>query len=104
VARLIYAKPALVDLQRLTDFLADSDRAAATETIGLIDEAVAILRRHPLVGHPVEEGLRELAISRGHTGYMALYSFEEAEDTVLILAIRHQREAGYWRQDEHIGG
>ena len=27
--------------------------------------------------------------------YVALYSFEEQHDTVLILAIRHQREAGY---------
>jgi plasmid stabilization system protein ParE len=103
VARLIYSRSALVDLERLTDFLADGDRATASETIGLIEEAVALLRRHPLVGHPAEHGLRELAISRGRTGYMALYSFEEAEDTVLILAVRHQRDAGYWQQDEQAG-
>lgn len=53
------------------------------------------------MGGPVEPGLRELAISRGHTGYMALYSFEQAHDAVLILAIRHQREAGYWGAAEH---
>ena len=39
-------------------------------------------------------------ISRGRTGYVALFSFEEAHDAVLILAIRHQREAGYWVQGE----
>ncbi|HSS05719.1 MAG TPA: type II toxin-antitoxin system RelE/ParE family toxin, partial [Rhodanobacteraceae bacterium] len=38
---------------------------------------------------------RELVISRGHSGYIALYSYEQLEDTVLVLAIRHQREAGY---------
>jgi len=62
----------------------------------LIEEAVSVLIRHPLIGRPVEYGLRELVISRGRSGYMALYSLEEAHDAVLILAIRHQREPGYW--------
>jgi hypothetical protein len=39
-------------------------------------------------------------ISRGRTGYVALYSFEPGQDTVLILAIRHQREAGFRELDE----
>ena len=39
--------------------------------------------------------MRELVISRSRTGYLALYSNEEKHDTVLLLAIRHQREAGY---------
>lgn len=95
MARLIYSAQALADLERLTDFLLDIDSTAATATIELIEEAVGILRRHPLIGRPAEAGLRELVISRGRTGYLALYSFEEAEDAVLILALRHQREAGY---------
>jgi hypothetical protein len=33
-------------------------------------------------------------ISRGKSGYVALYSHELVEDVVLILSIRHQREAG----------
>lgn len=95
MARLIYGRQALTDLERVTDFLLDTDPAAAVETVDLIVEAVEILARHPLVGRPVEHGLRELVISRGATGYVALYAFEEASDTVLILALRHQREAGY---------
>jgi plasmid stabilization system protein ParE len=54
-----------------------------------------LLRRHPHIGRPIEHELRELLISRGRTGYVALYSFEEMHDAVLIYAIRHQREAGY---------
>jgi plasmid stabilization system protein ParE len=57
-----------------------------------------VLKRHPLIGRPVEYGYRELIISRGRTGYVALYTYEEASDIVLILAIRHQRESGYWIQ------
>ena len=100
MARLIYSERALGDLERLTDFLVDTDAAAAAETVLLIEEAVGVLRRHPQIGRPVESGLRELVISRGRTGYVALYSFEAAQDAVLILAIRHQREAGYANQDE----
>ena len=98
MARLIYSARALDDLERVTDFLADADPAAAATTVELIAEAVAILARHPLIGRPTEQGLRELVISRGRTGYVALYSFEEAQDCILILAVRHQREAGYWVQ------
>lgn len=100
MAKLIYSGRALADLERLTDFLIKTNPSAAEETLGLIEEAVELLRRHPLIGRPVEYELRELVISRGRTGYVALYGFEEDRDAVLILAIRHQREAGYWGQDE----
>jgi plasmid stabilization system protein ParE len=95
LARLIYSGIALLDLEKLTDFLLETDPAAALETVELIEEAVAVLKRHPLIGRPVELDLRELVISRGKTGYVALYSVEADQDAVLILAIRHQREAGY---------
>ena len=95
MAKLIYAEQALGDLERLSDFLLESDPAAAAATIDLIVEAVEVLARHPHIGRPVEADLRELVISRGRTGYVALYSFERADDAILILAIRHQREAGY---------
>ena len=100
MAKLIYSAQTLAALERLTDFLIETELPAAEETVGLIEEAVGLLIRHPLIGRPVEHELRELVISRGRTGYVALYSLEEDQDAVLILAIRHQREAGFWKQDE----
>ncbi|MDP1526832.1 MAG: type II toxin-antitoxin system RelE/ParE family toxin [Rhodocyclaceae bacterium] len=100
MARLIYSAQALGDFERLTDFLLTSDPQAAVATVGLIDEAITLLKHHPLIGRPVEHGLRELVISRGRTGYLALYDFDEMQDVIVILAIRHQREAGYGMQDE----
>lgn len=100
MARLIYSARALSDLVRLTDFLLESDPDAAPETVDLIAEAIAILAHHPHIGRLVEEGLRELVISRGRSGYLALYSHEEASDTVFILAVRYQRELGYSRDIE----
>lgn len=95
MARLIYTRRALTDLERLVDFLLNADPATAQDTGALIIEAVQILANHPLVGRPVEDELRELVISRGKSGYVALYGYEAIHDAVLILAVRHQREAGY---------
>lgn len=95
MARLIYSEQALADLERLTNFLLEQDVNAALSTMDLIEEALTILRRHPYIGRRLDEDLYELVISRGNTGYVALYSFEELYDAVLILAIRHQGEAGY---------
>ncbi len=95
MARVAYARAALDDLVRLADFLRDHDPATAATTVDLIADAVTMLADHPLIGRPLDSGERELMISRGRTGYAALYSFEEPQDIVLILSIRHQREAGY---------
>jgi len=95
MAVVSYAPRASSDLQRLVDFLADSDPSAAAQTVELIVSAVEALQHHPLIGRPVEWGFRELVISRGRSGYLALYRYDEARDRVLVLTIRHQREAGY---------
>ena len=96
MARLSYSRRALADLERLVDFLLETEPVLAIETVSLLEEAINILKRHPLIGRPAEADLRELIISRGRSGYVALYSYEAAHDAVLILAIRHQREAGHW--------
>jgi plasmid stabilization system protein ParE len=99
LARLIYSEQAFSDLERLTDFLLEPDLTAALETSGLIEEAVLVLRRHPLIGGVAEGGLRELVISRGRSGHIAPYHYEPIEDVVLVLAIRDQREVGFTGPD-----
>ncbi len=95
MVKIVYTQNAVNDLVRLTDFLIEVDIKAASETINLIEDAISILDRHPLIGRAVDEEIRELVISRGATGYVALYSVEEHKNAILILAIRHQREAGF---------
>lgn len=90
MARLIYARRAFHDLDRLAKFVDDDP-----VVIDLIAQAVEILADHPQIGRKVEHGLRELVISRGKSGYLALYLHDDEHDVVAILAIRHQREAGY---------
>jgi len=95
LAEIIYSRKALADLERLTDFLLQQDPVAASKTTNLIIEAVEVLENHPLIGRNAEQDLRGLVISRGKSGYLALYSHESKQDVVLVLAIRHQRESGY---------
>lgn len=95
MARVIYSERALSDFERIFDFVAAEDPALATATVGVIRDAVMILERHPFIGRPVEHELRELVISRAKTGYVALYSYHELDDTILVLTFRHQRAAGY---------
>jgi plasmid stabilization system protein ParE len=95
VPAIAYAPDALADLERITEFLLESDAPAAAETAGLVTGAIDILRLHPRIGRPVEQGFRELVISRGRSGYLALYGYDEAGDAIIVYAIRHQREVGY---------
>lgn len=95
MARIIYAARALADLERVTEFLLETEPDAASETVGLITTAIETLEDHPLIGRAYSPDIRELVISRGRTGYVALYRFLPARDLVAILSIRHQRESGY---------
>lgn len=95
MTELVYTEQALVDLERLSDFLLETDPQAAQDTAILILDALEILVQHPEIGRKVHFGQRELVISRGRTGYLALYRFLPHIDRILVLALRHQRESGY---------
>lgn len=85
------------DLVRLQTFLANKDINAAKRAMLVIREAFMPLTHAPMIGRPIEDrdGLRELVIDFGASGYLALYRFEPALDAVTILAIKHQREDDY---------
>ena len=85
----------LADLERLFDFLATENPQRAREQILSVRKAFELLADHPLLGRAAEQGRRELILSRGRYGYIAKYRWLPAEDIVLILAVRHQLEAGY---------
>ena len=95
VAQVVYSENALANLERAFDFLAEHDPAAATASASVIREAVDTLANHPLIGRKVVGELRELVISYGKTGYVALYRFHSVQNRIRILAIRHQRELDY---------
>ena len=97
--KIIYTSGFLEDLDRITDFLIEIDPTLSEETAALIFEATSILARHPWIGRPAEQGLRELLVSQGRNGYVVLYRFRKDLAQVRLLALRHQRETGYADDD-----
>ena len=94
--RLKWSQPSLLDVARLHDFLAPKSRDAAKRALKAIRQGIKALAKHPEVGRPVEElpsEFREWAIEFGHGAYVALYHFDGKQ--IVILAVRHGREAGY---------
>ncbi len=83
------------DIQRLTEFLLAQHPEDAVGLVEIMVSALKILQQHPEIGRPNKLPLRELVISRGKSGYLALYWFNQLEDRVEVIRIRHQRESGY---------
>ena len=95
MAQVVYSARSLAHIERAFQFLREKNPAAALDAVTAIQSAVDNLKAHPLIGRRIEGELRELVISYGQTGYLALYRFVVSQDQVRILAIRHQRELGF---------
>lgn len=95
VTQIVYSEGALVDIERAFEFLVDEDPAAAAAAAAAIVEGVELLADHPLIGRRVNQRLRELVISFGKTGYVALCRFVAERREIRVLGIRHQRELDF---------
>jgi plasmid stabilization system protein ParE len=95
VAQVIYTDGAADDIERIFEFLAERDPYAAGAAVAAIRDAIEILSRHPLIGRDAHHPLRELVISFGQSGYVALYRYLPEHGLVRIVGIRHQRELDF---------
>ena len=92
-----FTKAARDDIKRLYAFLLVQDIQAAKRALEAINKAMELLKTFPFTCRKAKTDnpfLRELIISFGTNGYVALFEIEE-EKTVTILAVRHQREDDY---------
>ncbi len=96
-SRIEIAEAVREDFDRIFDHLAQFDPEHAAERIREIVAAIDVLGTNPQIGRPASKNLRELIIGRGSRGYVALYRYVPELDTVFVLAVRGQREAGYKR-------
>jgi plasmid stabilization system protein ParE len=95
--RVRYTRAAREDLKRLYGFLLTQDIVAAERALETIEKATELLQSFPFTcrkADPDNPFLRELLVSFGASGYVALFEIE-SDHTVTILAIRHQREDDY---------
>ncbi len=92
-----FTKAARDDLKRLYSFLVNEDIQAAKNALEAINKAIELLKTFPFTCRKAKTDspfLRELVISFGANGYVALFEIEE-NNIVTIIAVRHQREDDY---------
>ncbi|MDP1606010.1 MAG: type II toxin-antitoxin system RelE/ParE family toxin [Rhodocyclaceae bacterium] len=98
--RVRFTEEAEADLIRLYDFILDRDAAdwaVADRALQAIKAGIRTLELTPFTCRKADGGspfLRELVISFGVAGYVALFEIDNAE-TITVLALRHQRESDY---------
>ncbi|PWR20857.1 type II toxin-antitoxin system RelE/ParE family toxin [Zavarzinia compransoris] len=93
---LIWTANALDDVGRLHRWLKPKDADAARRAVAAIRDGVKLLAQAPQAGRPAKDmapEYREKLIDFGNSGYVVLYRLDG--ETVVLLAVRHQKEAGY---------
>ncbi len=93
--QLRFTPEAKADLEELHAFLVEREPRAARRAIETLRRAWELLERFPFScrraeGSPPRPTLREMVISFGKAGYVALFTIEEG--VVTVVAVRHQRE------------
>jgi plasmid stabilization system protein ParE len=93
-----FTEEARQDIKRLYAFILERDDAGyetAHSALDAIKTGINSLKHNPFSCRKTNTPfLRELVISFGATGYVALFEIEDRQ-TVTVLAIRHQREEDY---------
>ena len=95
--RVIITATAGQGLERCRRFLLEQQPRISDRASQAIDRQFLLLETLPEIGRPLPDvpELRELVIRFGDSGYVALYHYDRARDAVIVLAFRHQKEAGY---------
>lgn len=95
--QLIITEGALRGIERCRQFLKEKDPYAAQRAAQTISDRLLLLEASPEAGRPLNDTpeLRELIIDFGDSGYVGLYRDQPETDEVVLLAFRHQKEAGY---------
>jgi plasmid stabilization system protein ParE len=96
-------REAEADLDRLCDFLLErelsrdgGDLSLPTQAVAALQAGIAMLKTSPFTCRKAGQSpfLRELIVSFGRSGYLALFEIED-DTTVTVLAVRHQLEDDY---------
>lgn len=91
-----FSPPAIRDLERLRECLRPKSPIAAQRAGEVIVKAVQVPGLQPKLGRPIEDRpdeFREWIIDFGNSGHVVRLRI--GLDVVTVLAVRHQKEAGF---------
>lgn len=101
--RVVFSEAAAIDLEQLFDFALQRELDSETgdldvpeRAVQAIKDGIVFLESSPFAFRKAGNSafIRELIIPFGRTGYVALFEIVD-NSTVIIGAIRHQREDDY---------
>jgi plasmid stabilization system protein ParE len=98
MSHIKYTRRYLKDAARLDAFLVEQQgEQVAARAAKEIDDAIDTLTRYPEGYKPTKENpkLRQMGIPFQSKGYMLLYRYTKSNDTVALLAMKHQLERDY---------
>jgi plasmid stabilization system protein ParE len=102
MAKIVLSPRAIARLQEIEEYYLEFGREISNQALAAIFSSLDRVAKFPLTGRPQlaypdvkERELREVSIAFGKSGFIALYRIDQAQENVVILAIRHQRESGY---------
>ena len=101
MGEVVYSRRASKNIETIQAFYDKFDDVTSMKALRTVVFSLNKLSELPQVGRPVPgyEHLRERTIAFGSQGFVALYRIDAHLNRVYVLAIRHQREAGYGHED-----
>ena len=92
--QIIYTDEFINDFERLYIFIEEKNPPAAQKLAALLEEKLDLLSSIPKAFAFLGE-FRLYLLQFGSSGYAILYDYNEELDTITILRIKHQKEAGF---------
>jgi len=94
MSQIIYTPEFIGDFERLYIFLNEKNPIAAQKLAGLLQEKLELLSTIPKAFSFFGE-YRLYLMQFGSSGYAILYDYDENDDSIVVLRIKHQKEAGF---------
>jgi plasmid stabilization system protein ParE len=91
---IILSPDAVLDVERVRDFLDNANPEAARRALSLIWTAIERLQEFPALGMPTNDpDIRQIVIRFGSSGYIVRYALIAETGDILITRVWHGREA-----------
>lgn len=97
MSRIIYTQNAFLNLKTIAAFWREEPKTGK-RAIFKIKDTIKRLELLPQIGKPCDDDdgqTRLLSIRFGSSGYVVRYRYEQVNDTVVVLAIKNFRQAGF---------
>lgn len=98
MSQLILTEVAMQDYGNLVGYLAEVGATEqATTVANLLDEAFERVCQLPNSSRMFDSStnIRECLVRYGNAGYSFLYHYDQINDTIIILTIKHYRQGNY---------